>query len=131
MTVQADQSCLQRRLLAAVLERQLYGEPAGPTPVFRNENVAAATRSSTAATAAAKPNSSTEEMQAAVEDRLLHLDPFITESLQQGILVIEDLLVLLPEHRTINSYKQILIKHMEATSRDVCTSTPDPCVLWP
>ena len=109
--MQAQQPYLQGRFLAAVLEQHLYSAPAcGITSGERMQRC--------------KAEVNADDVHRAVEKRLLQLDPFITESLQKGVLSLEDVLVLLPEHQTIKSYKQVLVKHMEATSQAVCTSAP-------
>ena len=115
--MQVHRPYLQQHLLVAVLHQQLYGALASSAPVLMNKKHCTAGKSSSKAPGI--HGCSNEHMQAAVEMQLKDLDPCITHFLQKGVLAIEDLLVLLPEHRTIKSYKRILVKHMESTSHQV------------
>lgn len=54
-----------------------------------------------------------------IEARLQQLDPFITASLQKGILLIEELMKLLPKQETFRICKKILVKYMQCRLTEV------------
>ena len=52
-------------------------------------------------------------------NRIAAIDRCITDRMARGTLAVEDALRFLPEQETLASYKQVLLKHMEASSQKV------------
>jgi hypothetical protein len=65
-----------------------------------------------------------------VSHRVNAVDRWIEDQMLRGNLTVEDASRFLPEQETLQNYKRVLLKHMEATSRKVCDN---PCLfscLW-
>jgi hypothetical protein len=52
--------------------------------------------------------------------RVNAIDRCIEDQMLRDNLTVEDALRFLPEQQTLQHYKRVLLKHMEATSRKVC-----------
>lgn len=56
-------------------------------------------------------------------NRIAAIDRCIEDRMVRGTLAVEDALRFLPEQETLASYKQVLLKHMEASSQKVRSSS--------
>jgi hypothetical protein len=67
-----------------------------------------------------------------LDDRLRALDRCISDWLLRGPLMVEDVLSLFPEQRSLRHFKGVLVKHMEAASAKARTLvlSNTPCITF-